>query len=163
MRIGELCALQWGDIDFESSLLRVRKTVQRVSTESGKHKTALVVSTPKTETSLRVIPLPGFITELLQAHRRDGELFVVSGRDKPTEPRTLTHRFKQILKSAGLPDVKFHTLRHTFATNCLQRNFDVKTLSEILGHANTDITMRIYVHTSLDRKAACMNLLEPLA
>lgn len=163
LRIGELCALQWGDIDFESSLLRVRKTVQRVAVTGGKHKTAVVVSTPKTETSQRVIPLPGFITELLAPHRKADGLFIISGREKPAEPRTLTHHFKEILKSAGLPDVKFHTLRHTFATNCLQHNFDVKTLSEILGHANTDITMRIYVHTSLDRKVACMNLLAPLA
>lgn len=161
LRIGELCALQWGDID--GSLLRVRKTVQRVAVTGGKHKTAVVVSTPKTETSQRMIPLPGFITELLAPHRKEDGLFIVSGKDKPIEPRTLTHHFKEILKSAGLPDVKFHTLRHTFATNCLQRNFDVKTLSEILGHANTDITMRIYVHTSLDRKVACMNLLAPLA
>lgn len=163
LRIGELCALQWGDIDFESSLLRVRKTVQRVAVTGGKHKTAAVVSTPKTETSQRVIPLPGFITELLAPHRKADGLFIISGREKSAEPRTLTHHFKEILKSAGLPDVKFHTLRHTFATNCLQHNFDVKTLSEILGHANTDITMRIYVHTSLDRKVACMNLLAPLA
>lgn len=163
LRIGELCALQWGDIDFERSLLRVRKTVQRVAVSGGRHKTAVEISTPKTETSQRVIPLPGFILRLLEAHRGADGVYIVSGREKPTEPRTFTHHFKEILKSAGLPDVKFHTLRHTFATNCLQQNFDVKTLSEILGHASTDITMRIYVHTSLDRKVACMNMLSPLA
>lgn len=163
LRIGELCALQWGNINFEESLLRVEKTVQRVAVQGGRRKTAVVVSTPKTDTSLRIIPLPGFILELLKPHQKDNDIFIISGKTTPTEPRTLTHHFKDILKSAGMPDVKFHTLRHTFATNCLHSNFDVKTLSEILGHANTDITMRIYVHTSLDRKVACMNLLAPLA
>lgn len=163
LRIGELCALQWGDIDLESRLLRVKKTVQRVPVPNGRYKTSVVVSTPKTDTSARIIPLPGFLAELLEPRRREDGVFLVSGREKPTEPRTLTRCFKEILQSAGLPDVKFHTLRHTFATNCLQRNFDVKTLSEILGHANTDITMRIYVHTSLDRKTACMNMLAPLS
>lgn len=163
LRIGELCALRWGDIDFEERLLRVDKTVQRVAVPNGRHKTSVVVSPPKTDTSARIIPLPSFLTELLEPHRKGDKVFIVSGKETPTEPRTLTHHFKNILQSAGVPDVKFHALRHTFATNCLHRNFDVKTLSEILGHANTDITMRIYVHTSLDRKVACMNLLAPLA
>lgn len=163
LRIGELCALQWGDIDLESRLLRVKKTVQRVPVNNGKYKTAVVVSTPKTDTSARIIPLPGFLTELLEPHRKGGGDFIISGKETPVEPRTLTRHFKEILRDAGLPDMKFHTLRHTFATNCLQQNFDVKTLSEILGHANTDITMRIYVHTSLDRKVACMNMLAPLS
>lgn len=163
LRIGELCALRWGDINFEERLMRVDKTVQRVAVPNGRYKTSVVLSTPKTDTSSRIIPLPCFLTELLEPHRKDDGIFIVSGKDTPTEPRTLTHHFKNILQRAGVPDVKFHALRHTFATNCLHRNFDVKTLSEILGHANTDITMRIYVHTSLDRKVACMNLLSPLA
>ncbi len=160
LRIGELCGLRWEDIDFEKKLLTVKRTVHRISSPACKGKTAVKITPPKSENSIRQIPLPDFLLTFIQKFARP-EGFVLSGDSSPVEPRCLSYRFKQILKRAGLPQVKFHSLRHTFATNCLQSDFDVKTLSEILGHANMKTTMKIYVHSSLERKQACMSKLRP--
>lgn len=160
LRIGELCALRWSDIDLEKGLLYINSTAQRITTD-GK-KTAVVLTSPKTQTSARVIPLPDFVSERLKWFKQEDNCFLLSGTDKIIEPRCLSYRFKSILKKAGLPPVKFHSLRHTFATNCLQQNFDIKTLSEILGHSGVNITMRVYVHSSLERKTECMQMLRPV-
>ena len=98
--------------------------------------------------------------KLLRESRSADNHYVLSNSEIVIEPRTLQRRFKQILKKADLPSVSFHSLRHAFATNCLQAGFDVKTLSEILGHASVETTLNRYVHTSMERKIACMELLE---
>ncbi len=159
IRIGELCALTYEDIDFDEKILHIRKSVQRISIFGNSHKTAIKISTPKTENSIRDIPLPKFIVKLLRKNKASDETFLLSGNNKPVEPRCLSYRYKSILKKANVPSIKFHSLRHTFATNCLQCNFDIKTLSEILGHSNISTTMNIYIHSSLERKRICMNML----
>lgn len=137
IRIGELCALKWNDIDLENKILHINKTVQRISAQSvtEKSKTVVNISAPKTEYSVRDIPIPEFLIEKLKSNYSSDEKYLLSGTCKLVEPRCLSYRFKSILKKVNLPSIKFHSLRHTFATNCLQQNFDIKTLSEILGHS----------------------------
>ncbi len=157
LRIGELCALRWSDIDFEKNTLTVRRTVQRISTGNS---TSLHVDTPKSRSSQRSIPIPDFLMELLRKFRGRGECFILSGSVKVTDPRTMQYRFKSILKKAGLPSINFHSLRHMFATNCIRLNFDVKTLSELLGHSSVETTLNRYVHSSMERKIECMSMLK---
>lgn len=163
IRIGELCALKWSDIDFDNNILHISKTVQRISSPNGKSKTTVKVTTPKTENAIREIPLPPFLASYLKKSVRNDDTYILSGSHKIVEPRCLSYRFKSILKKANVPPIKFHSLRHTFATDCLQTGFDVKTLSEILGHSDSETTMRFYIHSSMERKQACMSLLVPLA
>lgn len=160
LRVGEICALQWKDIDFEKRILHVRKTCERIPDSGEKGRTAVRIMTPKTPSSVRQIPLPEFIYSMLLEKRSQPEHFILSGTEKCREPKFMQYRFKSILKKINLPSVRFHSLRHTFATNCLQAGFDVKTLSEIMGHANVQTTLNRYVHTSLERKCYCMSLLK---
>ncbi|MBQ8922222.1 MAG: site-specific integrase [Oscillospiraceae bacterium] len=156
LRIGEICGLKWQDIDFGSRTLTVRRTVQRICTEHG---TRLNTDTPKSVHSQRVIPVPVPILMLLKRFACAGECYLLSGTEHLVEPRTMQNRFRSVLKKAGLPSVNYHCLRHMFATNSLQAGCDIKTLSEILGHASVDTTLRAYVHSSMERKIECMNLL----
>jgi len=161
LRIGEICGLKWGDIDFGKSILSVKRTVQRIHTEKGR--TSLIIDTPKSKTSQRLIPIPAFLMKLLREFRSVDNMYVLSGDSNVIEPRTMQRRFKTILKKACLPSVNFHCLRHSFATNCVKVGFDIKTLSEILGHSNVETTLNRYVHSSIERKAECMNLLKIVA
>ena len=158
LRVGEVCGLMWGDIDFDKSIFTVRRTVQRI--RNSTHGTSLIADTPKSRSSKRSIPIPTFIMKLLRENRSADENYILSNSTIITEPRTLQRRFKAILQKANLPSVGYHCLRHMFATNSLQAGFDVKTLSEILGHARVETTLNRYVHTSMERKIACMALLE---
>lgn len=141
LRIGEICALKWCDVDFERSVLHISHTQARV--DGG-----IKMLPPKSKTSVRVVPLPDFILDKLINKRRDGE-FVLSDNGRFIDVRTYRRRFKRILESNNLPDIKFHALRHTFATRALEVGMDFKTLSEILGHSTVSITLDLYVH-SLD-------------
>ena len=162
LRIGELCALKWSDIDFSSGVLHVSKTIQRITIFGEKSKTAVKVTAPKSETSARDIPLPKFLLNTLKSYKGKDSEYIVSGTENVCEPRCFTNRYKALLKKADVPSLKFHSLRHTFATNALQQNFDVKTLSELLGHSSANITMKVYVHSSMERKSACMERLQAL-
>ena len=162
LRIGELCALRWENIDLEQKVIHVRNTVQRISVHDTKRKSAVMVTSPKTETSLRDIPLPEFLVRQLKAVRCKGNCYLVSGSEKLIEPRSFTNRFKSFLKKANLPSVKFHSLRHTFATNFLRTTNDIKSLSELLGHSSANVTLRIYIHSSMERKTACMESMQTL-
>ena len=146
LRIGELCGLQWKDIDFRRGCLTVCKTVQRISLGNGK--TVISIDTPKTDSSARVVYIPLFIIEMLKKFRQKPDIFVLSNRIKPTEPRTLQHKFKRILNNCKIGDISFHALRHTYATMCVEKQFDIKTLSELLGHSDVKITLNTYVHSS---------------
>ncbi|WP_459813178.1 tyrosine-type recombinase/integrase, partial [Hominimerdicola sp. 21CYCFAH17_S] len=146
LRIGELCGLQWKDIDFRRGCLTVCKTVQRISLGNGK--TVISIDTPKTDSSVRVVYIPLFIIEMLKKFRQKPDIFVLSNRIKPTEPRTLQHKFKRILNNCKIGDISFHALRHTYATMCVEKQFDIKTLSELLGHSDVKITLNTYVHSS---------------
>ena len=159
IRIGELCALQWQDIDLEKRILTVRKTIQRIQVKGAEKKTKLVITEPKSQSSVRCIPIPNCLCDMLELFKGESTAYILSGTDKPVEPRTMQNRFAKILVKAGLPSVHFHSLRHAFATNCIAKGFDVKTLSEILGHSSVEITLNRYVHSSLERKKEFMDTL----
>lgn len=156
IRIGELCALKWSDIDFEKKTLTVSRTIQRITDWNGMSKTRLIITEPKSAASIRSIPLPDCLLPVLNPCRQEEDFFVLSGTDKPIEPRTMQYRFQSMLKKANLPSVHFHALRHMFATNCIELGFDVKSLSEILGHSSVEITLNRYVHSSMKQKREYM-------
>ncbi|MBP3856194.1 MAG: site-specific integrase [Ruminiclostridium sp.] len=160
IRIGELCALQWKDIDLANRTITVRKTVQRIKSYDGKNATKLVITEPKSASSVRVIPIPECLVSMLEKFKDSADKYILSSKLSPVEPRTMQYRFASVLKKANLPSVHFHSLRHAFATNCIALGFDVKTLSEILGHSSVEITLNRYVHSSLDRKRACMDMVK---
>lgn len=150
LRLGELCALRWEDVDFTGMALTVNRTVQRVATPGRMTKTILLETNPKSESSRRTIPLTAELLGILS--RLKGEQPYVFGGEAPQDPRTMQYRFQKILKEAGIDGGTFHTLRHTFATNCVENGMDVKTLSEILGHSDVKITLNRYVHPTMDSK-----------
>lgn len=149
LRIGELCGLKWEDIDFAAYTLSVKRTVQRI-TKNGKSQ--IIIGSPKSRTSVRVVPIPAFLMTLLNDYKSFGGFYIITNTVKPTEPRTMQNRFKSILKSCGIRNVNFHLLRHTYATVCIEKGFDPKTLSELLGHADAAITLNRYVHSSMEIK-----------
>lgn len=159
IRIGELCALRWGDIDLEKRILSVSKTILRIQAPDGAKKTKLIVTEPKSESSVRQIPIPDCLMEMLSRFRTSADAYVLSGTNKPVEPRTMQNHFARILQEAKLPQIHFHALRHMFATKCVQLGFDIKALSELLGHSSVEITLNRYVHASLEQKERYMNLL----
>lgn len=157
LRLGELCALKWSDIDFDNKILKVNRTVQRLYAEGCKTKTVLMETAPKSEYSRREIPLSEIMFEMLLTFH-DGREYIF-GKDRPMEPRTLQNHFKKILKEANLTDNNFHILRHTFSTNCIEEGIDVKSLSEMLGHSDIQITLNRYVHPSMNAKRKHMDAL----
>ena len=162
MRIGELCALKYGDISLDAQILSVRKTMQRVQIDGKFSKTEVIITEPKSRKSIRDIPLPTPLIEMVCKwySRMKPTDYILTGRsDKFIEPRLLEYRFKQYTKSCGLENVNFHALRHSFATRCVEAGFDIKTLSEILGHVNVNITLNRYVHSSMDLKKSNMEKL----
>ncbi len=163
MRIGEVCALRWGNISTEEGVVRVCSTMQRlrIFEEGTACKTRVVVSRPKSDSSARIIPLTDYAIALCQAYRcTDPDAYVLTGTaDKYMEPRTMQYRFQKYTRACGLEGVHFHTLRHSFATRCVEVDFEMKSLSEILGHANPRITLERYVHSSMELKRENMNKL----
>lgn len=160
VRIGELCGLKWSDIDFKEQSLHIERTVQRIRRNNAEPKTELVVSTPKSRSSIRTIPLPKFLIDMFKVFKPSNvNAFFITSSNKQPDPRTMQYRFKTLLAQAGLRSINFHGLRHMFATNCVEIGFDVKTLSEILGHRSVEITLNRYVHSSMERKKQCMDML----
>lgn len=158
LRVGELCALKWEDIGRDS--ITVRRTMQRLKT--GDTGTELHIGSPKTKTSLRTIPIPSFLQELIETFRKQElaeSYFLASSPGEVIEPRSMQYRFCRYLKEAGIEKANFHALRHTFATRCVEAGFEIKSLSEVLGHANVQTTLNKYVHSSFDLKRANMELL----
>ena len=148
IRIGELCALLWEDIT--DSFVVINKTMQRLKSEDGG--TEVVVDSPKSESSKRVIPLPEFLLPYVQQFRKHSGYVIDGGKSGHSEPRVMQQRFRKMANDVGLENVTFHTLRHTFATRCVEAGFDVKTLSEVLGHADVKTTLNRYVHPSFELK-----------
>lgn len=159
VRIGELCAMKWEDISDNS--IKVRRTMQRLQKSSGTG-TELYIGAPKTKTSIRTIPIPSFMKDVIQPFRKselEESCFLASHPNEIIEPRTMQYKFKKYLKESDVSPANFHALRHTFATRCVERGFEIKTLSEILGHANVQTTLNKYVHSSFALKQANMDLL----
>lgn len=162
IRVGELCALTWDDISLEKNIIHIHRTMQRIQTPDGVKKTAILIAEPKSQCSIRDIPIAGTLREkLMQQSGKEG--YVLTGnKNKYVEPRTMQNRFKAIVERCDIRDAHFHTLRHTFATRCIEVGFDVKSLSEILGHANVSITLNRYVHPSMELKQKNMDKLSEL-
>lgn len=156
IRIGELCALTWSDIDIKKRILTVRKTIQRIQTPTEERKTKIIITEPKSESSKRCIPIPECMVNFLEKFKSISKNYLISGNEKPVEPRTMQYRFSKILKNVKVPSVHFHALRHIFASNCVKLGFDIKTLSEILGHSSVEITLNRYVHSSFEQKIEYM-------
>lgn len=162
IRIGELCALTWEDLSLSESVLKVRKTMQRIQeAEIGAiRKTKIIITEPKSKCSIREIPLPQFIVDMARPFVTSPQAFVLTGDAKRfIEPRTMQNRFKSYVAESGIEKANFHATRHTFATRCVEVGFEIKSLSEILGHANVNITLNRYVHSSFELKCSNMNKL----
>ena len=161
LRIGEICALRWEDISLSEQTIYIHQTLQRIQNLSDNiPKTKIIITTPKSACSIRTIPLPDELYNILIKHQKPSRGYLLTNDDnKFIEPRTLQNRFKKILKDIHIADTNFHTLRHTFATRCIELGFDIKSLSEILGHATVNITMNRYVHPTLEMKKENMQKL----
>lgn len=164
VRIGELCGLKWGDFDFIQQTVTIRRTVERIAdlSPNAKKKTKVVITEPKTAASCRVIPLPDFLMQYLGRFKQSPDCYLLTGKIKNTEPHQFYVKYRKYLTDNGLEQYSFHTLRHTFATNCVENGFDAKTLSEILGHANVTTTLAVYVHPTLQQKKMLMERLAPV-
>ena len=155
LRIGELCALQWKDLDLQAGTVSVSKTLSRIYSKGS---SSLVVGSPKTPSSHREVPLPDdFETLLRDEWHQEGEFFFLTGNVKPTEPRTYRNYFGTFLDGLGLARRNFHALRHSFATRCIECGFDAKTASDLLGHSSISTTLDLYAHPGFDKKKACVN------
>lgn len=164
IRIGELCALQWKNISLSDNIIKIEHTMQRLQNEdkSEIQKTRIIITEPKSFSALRIIPLPEFVVNLIKKFESSPNAYVLSGECTTIiEPRTMQNRFKTYLKEGQIEDANFHALRHTFATRCIEAGFDVKTLSELLGHSSVKITLDKYVHSSLQQKRNNMQKLKP--
>lgn len=157
MRIGEVCGLQWDDFDEHESTLTIKRTVQRISDNNGG--TQLIVGTPKTNSSFRIIPIPDFLADILRSRRFNGSRPIFSDNGNYSEPWSIRRNFKRVLEKCEIHDFRFHDLRHTFASNCVDLQFDAKMLSEILGHSSVSMTLNRYVHSSFEQKRKYMNML----
>lgn len=164
LRIGEICALRWEDVSFSDQTIFVHHTLQRVQDRLGSNtKTKIVVTTPKSACSIRTIPIPDELSVILAAYQKSSIGYLLTNDDRRfVEPRTMQNRFKKALKASGVESANFHAIRHTFATRCIELGFDVKSLSEILGHATVNITMNRYVHPTLELKKENMKKLSSL-
>ena len=166
IRIGEVCALKFDDISMADKTVHIRKTMQRVQNFAPlkETKTDVIISTPKSKSSVRDIPMPEFlITTIAENNMYIPKAYLLTGElYNYVEPRTLENRFKSCIRSCGIEDVSFHTLRHTFATRCVELGFETKSLSEILGHSSVNITLNRYVHSSMELKRMNMEKLNLL-
>lgn len=155
MRIGEICALKWEDIDVENGLINVRRTIQRIySIENNVRKTEIIIDTPKTKHSIREIPMNKDLLKMIKPMKKivNNSYFILTNDAKPTEPRTYRNYYKKLMKKLEMPELKFHGLRHSFATRCIESKCDYKTVSVLLGHSNISTTLNLYVHPNLEQK-----------
>ena len=165
MRIGEICALTWDDLDVENGIIHVRKTIQRIYViEEHRKYTEVILDTPKTKNSIREIPMTKNLLKMIRPIKKivNGNFYVLTNEPKPTEPRTYRNYYKQLMQSLGLPLMKFNGLRHSFATRCIESKCDYKTVSVLLGHSNISTTLNLYVHPNLEQKKRCMEQMSRL-
>lgn len=159
MRIGEVCALRWGDIDLSTETINVQRTLERIYIVDGESRhTELIIGPPKTKNSIREIPISKSLMKMLKPLKKlmnDG-YYVLTGEASPTEPRTYRNYYNRLMQQLRLPEMKFHGLRHSFATRCIESHCDYKTVSTILGHANIGTTLNLYVHPDREQKRRCV-------
>ena len=161
LRIGEVCALKKEDIDLDKGFIFVSKTIIRIKNlnKDSIMKTKIILSDAKTNNSTRIIPLPKKIISILKSYNLKNNSFLLTGTDKYMDPRVYHNKFKKVLKEINIDNYKFHVLRHTFASNCIKKGFDPKTLSEILGHSDIRLTLSLYVHSDIELKRCLMEKL----
>ena len=155
MRIGEICALTWEDMDTDNGVISVNRTIQRIYViEEGTRKTELMLDSPKTKNSIREIPMNRDLIRLIKPIKKivNPSFFVLTNDAKPTEPRTYRSFYKNLMRYLEIPEIKFHGLRHSFATRCIESNCDYKTVSVLLGHSNISTTLNLYVHPNMEQK-----------
>ena len=153
LRVGEVCALRWEDIDFNRQIININSTVSKIKCDDGSSKTKLVIDKAKTKSSLRTIPVPIFVCQqLMEIKKNSVSEFVISNKSTFVNPRTYEYRFHKLLNDCGIRNINYHALRHTFATRCIEATGNYKSLSEMLGHSSVAITMDLYVHPSDDIK-----------
>ena len=164
LRIGEICALRWEDVSFTDQTIYVHHTLQRIQDiNNNTSKTRVIISTPKSKCSIRIIPIPDNFCNILKEYKKSYTGYLLTNSEEVyIEPRSLQNNFKKALKICGIDIVNFHTVRHTFATRCIELGFDIKSLSEILGHSTVNITMNRYVHPTLELKKNNMKKLSML-
>ncbi len=159
LRIGEICALKWSDIDTEKGTITVSRTIERIYIIDGDVKrTELVINTPKTMNSYREIPMTKELLAMLKPIKKvvNADFYVLTNEEKPTEPRTYRNYYKRLMEKLEIPRLKYHGLRHSFATRCIESNCDYKTVSVLLGHANITTTLNLYVHPNMEQKKRCI-------
>ena len=160
MRIGEICGLLWSDIDVENGIIKVRRTVQRIYVIDGETRhTEILIDTPKTKNSIRDIPMTTELYKIIKPLKKvvNNDFYVITNEAKPTEPRTYRNYYERLIKRLGIPKLKFHGLRHSFATRCIESKCDYKTVSVILGHSNISTTLNLYVHPNMEQKKKCID------
>jgi integrase len=160
IRIGEICALTWDDIDTETGIINIRKTIQRIYIiEDDDRRTELILDSPKTKNSIRDIPMSRDLLRMLKPIKKvvNSSFYLLTNDVKPTEPRTYRNYYKKLMKELNMPELKFHGLRHSFATRCIESNCDYKTVSVILGHSNISTTLNLYVHPNMEQKKKCID------
>lgn len=161
LRIGEICALKWKDIDVKAGIIQIQRTLERIySREDGIWSSKVVAGTPKTESSRREVPVTRDLLKIIRPLHRimKPEAFVITGRLTPLEPHSYRHYFHSVCQKLDLPRIRFHGLRHSFATRCIESGCDYKTVSALLGHSQIGTTLNLYVHPDLEQKKRCINL-----
>ena len=159
LRIGEMCALVWDDIDIQSGVINISKTIQRIYViEGGKKHTELIIDTPKSRNSIRQIPIAKDLLKMIRPFKKvvNGRFYVLTNSAQPTEPRTYRNYYKRLMEQLDMPKLKFHGLRHSFATRCIESKCDYKTVSVLLGHSNISTTLNLYVHPNMEQKKKCV-------
>lgn len=159
LRIGEICGLKWSDVDADKGTITVNRTIERIYIVDGETKhTELVVNTPKTKNSCREIPMSKELLAMVKPLKKvvNADYYVLTNEDKPTEPRTYRNYYHKLMAKLDIPRLKYHGLRHSFATRCIESNCDYKTVSVLLGHANITTTLNLYVHPNMEQKKRCI-------
>ena len=159
LRIGEICALKWSDINVYDGILTVNRTIERIYIIEGERKhTELVINTPKTKNSCREIPINKELLTMLKPLKKviNDDYYILTNDERPTEPRTYRNYYKRLMEKLDIPKLKYHGLRHSFATRCIEIGCDYKTVSVLLGHSNISTTLDLYVHPNMEQKKRCI-------
>ena len=160
LRIGEICALKWSDINVTDGILTVNRTIERIYIIEGEKKhTELVINTPKTKNSCREIPMNKELLGMLKPLKKvvNDDYYILTNDERPTEPRTYRNYYKKLMEKLDIPKLKYHGLRHSFATRCIEVGCDYKTVSVLLGHSNISTTLNLYVHPNMEQKKRCID------
>lgn len=160
LRIGEICALKWSDINVTDGILTVNRTIERIYIIEGEKKhTELVINTPKTKNSCREIPMNKELLGMLKPLKKvvNDDYYILTNDERPTEPRTYRNYYKRLMEKLDIPKLKYHGLRHSFAIRCIEVGCDYKTVSVLLGHSNISTTLNLYVHPNMEQKKRCID------